>query len=68
MARKRRGNAESKNGIGEAAVQRLQSTSEGFGCLVELWRVFEIRPMIRNTADLLTVAVRECLTVAKENN
>lgn len=64
MATKRRGDAELKNSIREATVQRLQSMVERFACLMETfpWRVFEIQPLIRSTADLLTVATRECLT------
>lgn len=70
MAKERRGNAESKNSIREATVQRLQSMDERFGCPMETFplRVFEIQPVIRSTADLLTVAIRECLTVEKQEN
>ena len=70
MARKRRGNAESKNSIREAMAQRLQSMVERFGCLMETfpWIVFEIQPVIRSTADMLTVAITECLTIEKQEN
>lgn len=68
--RKRRGNAELKSSVGEAAALRLQSMAEKYGCLVETfpWRVFDIQPLIRSTADLLTGAIRECLSIEKQEN
>lgn len=51
--------------LGEAAVQTLQSMAEGSVCLREAFpcRGFEIQPLIRSTADLLSVAVRGSFTI-----
>lgn len=65
-----KGEEEERNSVGKAAALRLQSMAERYGCLVESfpWRVFDIQPLIRSTADLLTGAIRECLRIEKQEN
>lgn len=48
----------------------MQSMVERFGCAMEtfLWRVFKTQPLIGSTANLLTIAIRECLTIEKQEH
>lgn len=68
--RQGRGEEMLSQSLGEAAVQALQSVARGFVRLREAfpWRGFEIQPLIRNTADLLSVAVRESFTIVNQEN